>query len=142
MQSRSKHRVYVTTQAERMIYYSWSVFWGNPYTDPPNGEPRYLMDRVIIPGVKRWSSRNCPPCVDMLIDHLRAKGEYGWSIGCTCHDTKAIDEFGRSRVMSEAGKQSLRRNRLKRRLERKYPLFCEQWYAEAIAAKPEYYGTP
>jgi hypothetical protein len=51
------------------------------------------------------------------------------------------ERHDRKRVMSIEGKQKIRRSRLKKRLEKKYPLFAEAWYEEAVKAKPEYYGS-
>jgi hypothetical protein len=45
------------------------------------------------------------------------------------------------RELPLASKQSMRRKRLKTRLEKKYPLFADQFYEEALAEKPEYYGV-
>lgn len=124
-----------------MIYYTWSVFWSNPYTEPPAGMPRYLMKGVLAYRERRWSSRYRPPCIDMVIDYYRSQGEYGWSIGVTSHDMRELsDGSGRTRTLSEQSKQKLRRTRLRKRLAAKYPLFAEQWYQEAIAAQPDYYG--
>ncbi len=45
------------------------------------------------------------------------------------------------RELPLASKQSIRRKRLKARLEKKYPLFADQFYDEALQARPEYYGA-
>lgn len=124
-----------------MIYYTWSVFWSNPYTEPPAGMPRYLMKGILAYREKRWSSRHRPPCIDMIYDLYSKPGEF-WNIGVTCHDIKELpDGSGRKRKLSEETKRKIRRGRLRKRLEAKYPLLAEQLYQEAIAAKPEYYGS-
>lgn len=117
-----------------MIYYSWSVRWSNPYTVPPDGLPRIMMQDVMAPGVKRWSSRYVPGCCLMVLDQYQRKDIWGYNLYVACHDTKP------ARQLSLASKQSIRRKRLEARIRAKYPLFADAMIAEALAAKPDYYG--
>jgi hypothetical protein len=118
-----------------MIYYSWSVRWANPYTKQPNGLPRVLIEQVIAPKEKRWSSRYVPGCCEMLIEQFQAKAIYSYSLYVDAHDTKP------TRALSLKAKQSIRRKRLETRIRAKYPLFADEMIAQALAAKPEYYGS-
>ena len=45
------------------------------------------------------------------------------------------------RRMSEAAKQKIRRNNLKRRLDRKLPLFADQLYLQETSDRPDYFGS-
>jgi hypothetical protein len=117
-----------------MIYYSWSVRWSNPYTVAPDGLPQILMQGVMAPGVKRWSSRYVPGCCKMLIEQFQAQGIYSYSLYVDAHDIKP------TRALSLKAKQSIRRKRLEARIRTKYPLFADAMIAEALAAKSDYYG--
>ena len=116
-----------------MIYYSFSIRWYSLYSQPPAGMPRVLISDVIMPNIKRWSSRNTPGCIDLIYDQMQREG-LPYVVSIQSHKTQP------PRKQSLAGKQSRRRKLLMGRLMKKYPLLAEQMYQEAIASKPEYYG--
>jgi hypothetical protein len=118
-------------------YYSWSVFWGNPYSQPPDGQPRYLMKNVVLPNSKRWSGSNRPPCIDLVVDRFRSQGIYGWSIGLEYHDTAGAVQ---PRRWSESSKQKCRRTKLKNRLLKTVPLFADELYQQELINRPDYFG--
>jgi hypothetical protein len=103
----------------------WSVCWGNPYTKPPDGQPETLISGVY----QVESTRQIPP-------EIRAAHKIGsgYAIYCTVLPDKP------RRQLSLETKQRIRRKRLRKRLETRYPLFAETFYEEAVTQKPEYYG--
>ena len=65
-------------------------------------------------------------------------------------DDHAIVREGLKRVLAsmgdgvqfgEATKQRIRRRNLWKRLLKRYPMFLETYYQEAVEARPEYYGS-
>ena len=66
----------------------------------------------------------------------------GWRVGLTLHWHPPVEEEGsESRKWSLARKQSVRRKRLRSRLERKSPMFAEDEYRLEVSGRPEYYGV-
>lgn len=112
----------------RVLERSHSVQWANPHTDPPDGR-EHVQLRVVV----TYTDRCTPQEIAQKIDELGGLGS-GWA-----HYISFIEE--EPRRLSLASKQSLRRKRLKSRLEKKHPLFADQFYEEALAEKPEYYGA-
>lgn len=89
---------------------------------PPNGV-RVLLEK-FVPG----SSPRCPPEIEAA---WQPGTGYSVCVG-------AIEKPLRRQSPERVGR--LRRDKLRKRLERDYPLFAEQMYAEALAAKPDYYA--
>ena len=108
--------------------FSWSVHWGNPYTDPPGG----LEYSQIEEKVYNKSSSYVPAAV-LAKWHTFGLGS-GWALSCS-----PLQEPPK-RKLSENQKRSMRRTKLYNRLLKSDPLFAEQFYDEKIATKPEYYG--
>ena len=99
--------------------------WGNPYTSPPDGLPR-LRAEIAADG---------PRTPQALADYMAAVGSTpgdGWSLIIRYRSAPA-------RQMTPEAKASMRRKRLQRRMDEKYPLLAEQFVAEKIDAQPGYY---
>ncbi|QIN81074.1 hypothetical protein GBA65_21800 (plasmid) [Rubrobacter marinus] len=105
-----------------------AVEWGNPYTDPPDGMERQQL-YVEVP----YEDSSTPSAILEKLENLGGLGS-GWS-----HCVGFVEPPRRELPL--ASKQSIRRKRLKARLEKKYPLFADLFYAEALREKPEYYGA-
>jgi len=112
----------------KVLARSHSVQWGNPYTHPPDGGLRVRV-RVEVP----YHDARTPKEVSARLEELGGPGS-GWA-----HCVSFVEEEPRRLPLSS--KQSIRRKRLWARLERKHPLFAEQFYEEALGAKPDYYGV-
>jgi len=104
--------------------YEYSIRWGNPYTEPPDGMPRCMAEENTDVNV-------CPPGIQELKETLGYGS--GWFI-CFSWTRKEGTKW------SLEAKQRVRRSRLQRRIERKYPMFAEEFIQEAYKRKPEYYG--
>ena len=105
----------------------WRVQWTNPYTEPPEGQDRVLREMVITDW--QGSSNGVPRG---LADYARDHPGYGifWLARV---ETRA--------KWSQEAKARNRKRRLRERLQRKYPLLWEQFYKEALAARPAYYDA-
>lgn len=110
-----------------MPLYTWSIRWSNPYTKPPDGRPEVLLSvtRAAASGVD----------TPREISESYSIGT-GYAIFCCLAEPPAP-----KRRLSPATKQKLRRARLRRRLEKRAPLYAAELYAEELRAHPDYYGT-
>lgn len=106
----------------------WVVFWGNPYTQPPEGKPRELL-RIAYPYAEGTGEH--PPEVE---ETLRLNP--GYSIGWQ----SPVVERDPARLWTPERKATARRANLRKRLERDAPLFMEELFAAALARQPEYFA--
>ena len=129
----------------RVLAWEYSVRWGNPYTEPPDGMPRVLMT-VSVPPNPGGSAPGIPDEIERVWREANAAfvaslppGEpprWPWSV-CVG------DILPPPRQISDEARFRLRRKRLERRMLRRYPLFAEQFMREQLCRKPGYYGlTP
>jgi hypothetical protein len=89
---------------DRVFY---SVRWGNPYTAPPSGLPVvFALAPDYDRAVEAW--QDAPS---------------GYAV-CVNVDTGPV------RRLSPEAREALRRKRLVRRIERKYPLFAAEFVAQ------------
>lgn len=102
----------------------WSLKWSNPYTNPPDGMPRVLVEQIVPRGVR-------PDEVDR--QHVLGSG---YAI-----HFQAISSTP-PRQLSREAKQSIRRKAAARRIEKAAPLFAASLIPQTIASQPEYFGTP
>ena len=101
----------------------FQIAWGNPYAEPPDGAPRVLAE-YFAPG-----HMSAVPDAITAFPHSLGGG-YGLAV---THFTPPIR---RQAPQTLAG---IRQKCLRRRIERKAPLFAQQFIDEALAAKPAYY---
>ena len=106
----------------RMI--RWSLRWGDPYPSPPQREGR-VRAAVAVP-----AGTPCPPEISKLWE-----AGSGWVI---CWDM--IDQAPVRRWSQEA-KARVRQRNLRKRTERKFPLFAETFIADELAKRPDYYSA-
>lgn len=107
----------------------YSLCWSNPYTEPPNGQPKVLAQMTVISN----SDKGGAPCCPAEVLNLWVAGS-GYAIYCD-YVHLPIQHWSPERTFA------YRRKRLEARIRKKYPLFAEQMIAESIQAKPEYYGN-
>jgi hypothetical protein len=107
---------------------TWQVYWHSPYTQPPDGMPRELL-RITD---WRESSGDTPAAIEQC---------WREHPGYCVRWTLTHDPMARPAVkLSEPLKQRRRRQELRRRLTKRYPLFAEVWFREAVEERPDYYG--
>ena len=108
----------------RVVGAVWRIEWHTPYTNPPDGQPREIYRRYVKIGSPDF---NHVPS-DVLEKWVPGEWSIYWS---------AICEPLRS--MSREGKAAIRRKNLRRRMEKKYPLFAEKFIQEEMEARPKYF---
>lgn len=103
-----------------------SLAWRKgPLSPPPNGMPR------VLKAVLCDKPRPIPQEIHDLW-HEMGPGS-GWSIGW-----ERIDQHPIRRWSPEA-KAKVRKGNLRKRIEKKFPLFAEDFIAAEMAARPDYY---
>lgn len=109
--------------------YIFELRWGNPYTEPPNGQPRVLIS------ITREQTSGHPFPEEILNHPMNVPGN-GYSLSAR------VDPVPQRRL-SEAAKGSLRLKSLERRVLKQAPLFAADIIAEQVAKNPDYYaGKP
>jgi hypothetical protein len=110
------------------VGFIWRIEWGNPYTDPPNGLPRILAEIYVTKSYDGEGARE-PASLKPIMPPL----------GCGfCVSVRAINKP--LKPISKEAKVSLRKKKLKKRMEKKYPLFADQFAAEVMQLKRDYYS--
>ncbi len=114
-----------------MIGAVWSVRWNNPYTSPPDGRPRVLIEVFRPEGHPEVRGFHPPAAVQQVLKQVGLGSGYGlhWQA-----ITKPPKEINREKLAI------IRRKRLERRVWKRYPLFAEKLIEEELALKPEYYA--
>lgn len=102
----------------------WSIAWGNPNTQPPNGAPR-VVRAILVPRGERY-----PP---EFLDGYVLGGGY-------CVRWELVMQRPIRRWSTEA-KSAARRRNLRRRLEKRVPLFADMFEQAELAARPTYYAA-
>lgn len=97
-----------------------TLAWRNPYTTPPG--PR-VMGAVLC-------DKPHPIPAELLA--LWEPGN-GYSIGWEPVEQRPIN------LWSQAAKAKVRQTNLRKRIEKRFPLFAEQFIAAELAARPGYF---
>lgn len=103
------------------------LFWGNPYTAPPDGQPR-IVKAVLCHGTSTIPAE----IAEIMTDPEYAPGT-GWTIGYQFIDQRPVRRWSRE------AKARVRKQNLRRRMEKKFPLFAADFIAAELAARPDYY---
>lgn len=106
-----------------LIGHVWSFEWFSPYTQPPDGAPRKLVE-VFVP--LTGASNRQPSELGRVV---RPRGYAVYST--------ALAEPMRSLPPETLGR--IRRQRLAARLESKVPMFADEFTATALAERPDYF---
>lgn len=101
----------------------WTLQWSNPYTDPPAGMKRIIAEKFVKYGTSEYS--HTPP--EFEADRTPGYKVYWMAI------------MPPSKQLPEKTLKSIRRKRLQRRIENKYPLFADQFLTDEIKSKPDYF---
>ncbi|PTV93557.1 hypothetical protein C8J27_1143 [Rhodobacter aestuarii] len=104
------------------------LFWGNPYTSPPHNMPRIALSVLC----------DLPYPIPDEIVRMSAPGtKYapgtGWTIGWECIEQRPV------RRWSTEAKGRVRHQNLRRRIEKRFPLFAEMFIADELARRPQYF---
>lgn len=104
----------------------WRIAWWSPYTQPPEGMPRVLVE-MYVPCRDPHEGARCPA---EIAAYPKPRG---YALECG-----SIDQIGERSSPEKLAR--IRRQRLVRRVQRKYPLFVDEFIGQALAAKPDYYA--
>lgn len=96
--------------------------WGNPYTAPPPGTPRIRMAVLC----------DRPHPIPDEILQAWIPGD-GWAVHWVMIEQRPI------RRWSQEARARVRRGNLRKRMEKNFPLFAEDFIAAELAARPSYY---
>jgi hypothetical protein len=102
----------------------YRVEWANPYTVPPDGAPRILAE-IFVPG---WTG-SAPAEIENFPRSLGG----GYSL-----TSRHVSPPPRS--LPQASLANVRQKRLARRMNRKAPMFAEQFITDELRRKPAYYA--
>ena len=113
-----------------MIGFIWFIRWNNPYTEPKYG--KHVLAEFYYDADDDTARQKIPDEVNRYYDENDLKGS-GYGI-----HWKPISAPSRKQLSQEKLGE-VRKKRLKRRIEKKYPLFSEQFIEEEIKKKESYY---
>jgi len=124
------------------VIWEYTVQWGNPYTEPPDGLPRVLA-RVQVSAPRGAGAPDVPAEIIRVWSETNAAFVASLPPGAParwpwCVYVSAIQQA--QRQVSDETRFRRRRQNLIRRMRRRYPLLAEQMIREAFERKPEYYG--
>ena len=93
--------------------------WGNPYTSPPDNQPRIIFDKIVNDQAYQ---------VGAIEEVIKLEQEYPPGSGWSWH--WSLGEEKPRRKWSKEAKARVRKKKLKTRLQTKFPLFWEDMYAK------------
>lgn len=102
-----------------------TLAWRNPYSSPPDGMARVLMAVLV--------DQPHPVPAEIDAKWLEMGPGSGWSVGWECIEQRPIKRW------SQAAKAKVRQANLRKRVEKKWPLFATDFVAAELQARPEYY---
>jgi hypothetical protein len=114
----------------------FEIAWGNPYTSPPDGQPR--QPRVLM-SVTRVQRGGHPFPEEITRRYTEIGYGTGWCTRCSI-DPDYVEKQRRARSLSPTQKSKIRRKNLERRAAKQAPLLAEQVIAEALEKNPRYYA--
>lgn len=101
----------------------WTLQWSNPYTDPPKGQKRVIAEKFVKYG-------------DSFYNQIPPEFEADKTPGYSVYWSAVMKP---SKQLPEKSLKSIRRKRLQSRVEKKYPLFADQFLEDEIKNKPDYF---
>lgn len=104
-----------------------SIQWGNRYTQPPKGSPRVLWSKRVL-----WSGVEIETIAEPVYEQLGCYPGCGYMLCCSV-------ETQSGKPWSKETKGRVRKQRLKKRLDAKFPLLAEQLYAIELKKRPAYF---
>lgn len=102
--------------------------WSNPYTNPPDGMERVLVE-VFIPETLE-GCRQCPRQIEEMLGKIGFGSGYGHSVRAITPVIKKLPVDVLARI---------RKQRLRKRVEEKYPLFADEMYENELKRNADYY---
>jgi hypothetical protein len=107
--------------------------WSNPYTSPPDGK-RVLVEVFMLS--EDEGCRQTPKEIEEAWEHLRSVRGGPAGLGYS-HCIRAITPNAKKLPVETLAR--IRKQRLRRRMEEKYPLFADQLYEQELNRNMKYY---
>lgn len=110
----------------KVIGHILSIQWGTPYTEPPDGQPRVIAEYFVL------HADYCGKTPPEITNFPGYKIGCGWSQCHTCLMELPTEWSNERKAIN-------RQQCLRRRLEKKIPMFADNVFAEVLKSKPAYY---
>ncbi len=114
-----------------VLGWRYSVEWGNPYTNPPEGQPRVLVEWFETTAHREQRRLAGDGNIPQQVAEAHVPGS-GYMV---CVSTIAPPP----RQKEKEQLATLRRKRLEKRMTEKHPLFAEQFIQEELQKRGWYY---
>ena len=103
--------------------------WGNPYTSPPDNQPRIIFDETVSD--QAYQDRAIEDIIELEKQYPPGSGwSWHWSLG----------EEKPRRKWSKEAKARVRKKKLKTKLQTKFPLFWEDMYNIEMENRQGYFA--
>lgn len=102
-----------------------TLAWRHGMRPPPEGKPR------VLKAVLCDKPHPCPP--EIYEAWLEMGPGSGWSVGWEMIEQRPVKRW------SPEAKARVRQSNLRKRMEKKFPLFADQFIAAELAARPDYF---
>jgi hypothetical protein len=114
------------------VGFRYTVEWHTEYSEPPEGLPRIKAE--VFESLEKRNARMAEggPSVPSALEALHTIGD-GY-----CVTIQAV--VTPSRQLPPATLAGIRKKRTQRRIEKKYPMFAEQFIEEAVVNNPSYFS--
>ncbi len=114
------------------VGFRYTIEWFTPYSDPPGGLPRIKAEMFETCEQRQARMTGGEPSIPQWFSDLCVIGDH-YCVTCQAICTPP-------KVLPESSLAVVRQKRLKRRIEKKYPLFAQEFVGQEIERKPEYYA--
>lgn len=114
------------------VGFHYQIRWNNEYTDPPEGKPRVIAEMFETIEQRKQRMMNGDKAFPKRLAELCELGS-----GYGCHITSVNTPH---KKLSKESLAKVRKKRIKRRMQTKYPMLADILVTEAIENNPNYYA--
>jgi len=114
------------------VGFRYTIEWHTPYSEPPEGLPRIKAE--VFESLEKRNARMAEggSSVPLALEALHTIGD-GYCVTIQSVVTP-------SRQLPPATLAGIRKKRTRRRIEKKYPMFAEQFIEESMVNNPSYFA--
>ena len=112
--------------------FRYTIEWYTPYSDPPDELPRIKAEMFETVEQRSERQRRGEPSVPTSFSSLHVIGDH------YCITIQAINPP--PIMLNKTALASVRKKRAERRINKKYPLFADQFLSAEMNTKPDYYA--
>jgi hypothetical protein len=114
------------------VGFHYQIRWNNPYTEPPEGKLRVIAEMYETIEQRKQRMMNGEGFFPERLAELCELGSgYGCHINAVCTPHRKLPKETLAEV---------RKKRIKRRMQAKYPMLADILVTEEMERKPEYYA--